>query len=776
MDRLPIYGGMYMIHKAIKMDLQQCGNTQPIDVVQGEVWSRHLDILLFNGREPFPIPDNAAVLIQFRKADGKGGAYDTLPDGTPAWSCRKNILHISLAEQAMTFPGIVTLSVSLIAGGKRLTTFPVDMVVHQLARASAEESENYFNVTGFLVAPWNAKPGQYLRISGVNTEGRVTQVEAASPESAAMDPEQLYQIVDTYLEQNPPAQGTPGKDGVSVTHSWSGTVLSVTSASGTSSADLKGDAGPQGERGAIGPQGEKGDTGPQGASGVSPVVSVSKTGRVSTISISDAEGTKTVTVRDGEDGTSSQSSVPDYWLDHLEEKAEDICQAMADAGRNKSAFFFYSDAHWWQLTRSEVSEADKSYTVKAEPALLKWLYENTPISKTNFGGDFIGEEADIATAEGRTVMAYIREWRKALRALPRHHSVVGNHDDGNDVNNRYSDSFIYSYLLAAEECPEIVQGDAFYYYIDEHCERTRYLYLDTAYKGLTSEQTAFVTDALKTTPEGWHIVAIAHIWYDANYDTTPPSVGSISANGAALLSLFDSYNARSGDFAECGGWVEFCIGGHTHLDFDGASDGGIPVVLVESSSLNDRSGLGYTVGTITESAVSAIVANYQECRIDLIRIGRGANRSISLTNHASPSYTNQLAISTDADGNIYNGTGYKADTRWSGSGNTESSLTGKYLSGYIPYTPGQTVYLKNVTMPADDSNSAVHYFSARGTRISGLGGANVLNYFAGVTDGNNHIVQFTIPNYGDYVSTTYIRIECTGFDETSIVTVDEPIV
>ena len=34
-----------------------------------------------------------------------------------------------------------------------------------------------------------------------------------------------------------------GKDGQSVTHEWDGTTLKVTSASGTSSADLKGDAG-----------------------------------------------------------------------------------------------------------------------------------------------------------------------------------------------------------------------------------------------------------------------------------------------------------------------------------------------------------------------------------------------------------------------------------------------------------------------------------------------------------------------------------------------------
>ena len=49
--------------------------------------------------------------------------------------------------------------------------------------------------------------------------------------------------------------GADGDDGVSCTHSWNGTVLSVTSASGTSSADL------------VGPQGPTGATGPAGADG-----------------------------------------------------------------------------------------------------------------------------------------------------------------------------------------------------------------------------------------------------------------------------------------------------------------------------------------------------------------------------------------------------------------------------------------------------------------------------------------------------------------------------
>ena len=61
--------------------------------------------------------------------------------------------------------------------------------------------------------------------------------------------------------------GADGKDGVSVTHEWVGTTLSVTSASGTSSADLKGEKGEQGIQGIQGPKGDIGDTGPQGPAG-----------------------------------------------------------------------------------------------------------------------------------------------------------------------------------------------------------------------------------------------------------------------------------------------------------------------------------------------------------------------------------------------------------------------------------------------------------------------------------------------------------------------------
>lgn len=80
---------------------------------------------------------------------------------------------------------------------------------------------------------------------------------------------------------------TDGKDGISATHSWEGTTLNITSASGTSSADLKG---------------EKGDA------GYSPKVDVIaleanefNSGGYS-VTISDADGTKYLDILHGTDG------------------------------------------------------------------------------------------------------------------------------------------------------------------------------------------------------------------------------------------------------------------------------------------------------------------------------------------------------------------------------------------------------------------------------------------------------------------------------------------
>ena len=64
-----------------------------------------------------------------------------------------------------------------------------------------------------------------------------------------IDADQIYAIIEEALQSAKDSGEFDGDDGVSATHKWNGTTLTVTSASGTSSADLKGEKGNQGEDG-----------------------------------------------------------------------------------------------------------------------------------------------------------------------------------------------------------------------------------------------------------------------------------------------------------------------------------------------------------------------------------------------------------------------------------------------------------------------------------------------------------------------------------------------
>ena len=324
------------------------------------------------------------------------------------------------------------------------------------------------------------------------------------------------------------------------------------------------------------------------------------------------------------------STVPEYWLEELKAKADNIQQAMEKAGRNKSAFLWYTDAHW------------VNGSSKVSPLLLNYLYKNTPMNKVNFGGDIIGDNL----LETREDMKYLYEWRKAIKDLPNHHSVLGNHDIITSYDVDYEDdNYRYAFMLAPEETSDMVLGAGNYYYIDNSCEKTRYLYLSyiSANQDGMVEQAKFIVDAISSTAENWHIVVIAHRWWQYSKVSTP-TVGTIPQYETEMLSVFDAYNARttidglnyftSQDFSSAKGKVEFCIGGHLHIDYDFTTEGGIPVIITASDANQSRvpdseTDFG-TLGTATESAVFGIVADYNNNKITIVGVGRGASREIEI--------------------------------------------------------------------------------------------------------------------------------------------------
>lgn len=468
--------------------------------------------------------------------------------------------------------------------------------------------------------------------------------------------------------------------------------------------------------------------------------------------------------------------LPSYWKSYLETKATEINTALDAAGENKSAFLWYTDAHW-------VHNYGKS------PVVLKYLSRNTGIQKTFFGGDIAVEktgEIDILTA-----------WQAQVMDIPNHHSVIGNHD--NQVSELATPSDRADFFIMPERSGDMsigtdVTNGKLYYYIDNHIENTRYVCLSTGRMWTYKDEMVWCAEVLNSTPKNWHIVIISHLWlnndYTDNGDTlnvTPPDYAQ------SLLDMFDAYNYRGSgttsvnsvayDFANATGKIEFVIGGHVHTDYDFSTGTGIPVILTECDSheMRDPSSVA-TKGTITENCVYAVVADYNAKSVRVINVGRGDTRSVAIPDVVK--YTNWVKKATENDGiTIYNnGKGYKENYRINSSG-TETAAANWTITGFIPVKKGDIVRFKNCyvyNMTGITTTNRMHFtfydetFTKNEESTTYQVGSPPSSSWSPVHGDNNDLIQVKIPT--SYSATfAYMRITLDELNENSVITVNEEI-
>lgn len=468
--------------------------------------------------------------------------------------------------------------------------------------------------------------------------------------------------------------------------------------------------------------------------------------------------------------------VPSYWQSHLDSKTIEINSALSTAGENKSAFLWYTDAHW------------KS-NHGMSPMLLKYLSKHTGMQKTFFGGD-------IANATSGEI-ATLTEWQELVKGIPNHHSVLGNHD------NQVTDlpSGLSAFFIEPERTGDVVYGTDVtngknYYYIDNHIENTRYICLSTGRMWTYADELTWCIDVLNNTPSDWHIVVVSHLWLDNDYTnggiiTTPVNYTQV------YLDLFDAYNYRESgttgmhstayNFEEAKAKVEFIIGGHTHQDYDFSTTRGIPVILTECDAWQERDDVSVaTKGTTTESCVYGIVANYAAKKVNVINVGRGGTRSVAIPDVVR--YTNwaKVAYAQGSTTTVYNdGKGYSENVRINSSGTDTTGATGWDTTGYIPVMPGDIIRLKNCTVfnmsgitgtnrcrPVFYDSSFAYVTESASWSLDKT--PPIANDFSPVYGDNGDVVQFKVPtNYNSGIR--YMRMTVDDINEDSIITVNEEI-
>ena len=195
------------------------------------------------------------------------------------------------------------------------------------------------------------------------------------------------------------------------------------------------------------------------------------------------------------------------------------------------------------------------------------------------------------------------------------------------------------------------------------------------------------------------------------------------------------------------------------------SNSATEVVKGESYSATISADDGYEISSITITMGGTDITSSVVSDGDISIAEVTGDIVITAVAEEAVEITNLLPLATDADGNLFVGTngeaGYKTGYRLGISDGVEKELDGSEVTGFIPLSAGQMLYIKNVTMNFYDVDKNL----LKGTTLTA-------NEYVTETNG----VYSTMTKYFTGAeNTAYIRFCCAGITNETIVTVDQEI-
>lgn len=145
------------ISQGIVLNLSAGGIPPRLRMVQGDSNTRTIEASLWDGAQPYAVPDGSNVMVRFRKPDGTGGLYDTTEGGSPITFDGNNVAA-PVATQMLAVPGEVAAEMDIYGTGtgtaaEKLATFRFIVEVAPCVLPDAEIiSSDYYNILSAQIA------------------------------------------------------------------------------------------------------------------------------------------------------------------------------------------------------------------------------------------------------------------------------------------------------------------------------------------------------------------------------------------------------------------------------------------------------------------------------------------------------------------------------------------------------------------------------------------------------------------------------------------------
>lgn len=144
-----------VVTKKMTVDLARKTIVTEVDAVQGDS-AIALEMTLLSDGAAWVVPGDASVIVRYGQGSACG-TYDTLSDGTPAWTAKSNVLTVRLAPEVCGTAGKTELQVTILRGNSQISTFRMSVNVQGELSGSDVPGE-YTNLAQWLYA--NGKDSQ----------------------------------------------------------------------------------------------------------------------------------------------------------------------------------------------------------------------------------------------------------------------------------------------------------------------------------------------------------------------------------------------------------------------------------------------------------------------------------------------------------------------------------------------------------------------------------------------------------------------------------------